>query len=593
MNYSKKVFLTLSLSLLVFESIFVYFAYHNDVDSFKENQAAKGKSDLEYLQQYVANSQTMMLQLATYIIGEERIQEDFKKGRENFLKGNFKQADVYRKKILKHIGKSWNEVQKKYNVRQLHFHIGPGDTSFLRVHKPKKFGDDLAGIRHTIVDAIKYNKEVTGFESGRVYSGLRGVVPITDGGEAIGAIETGTSFRFLLEELNDLTSIDYAVVLDLNLLKSTMWKDDYDKFVYEKRPIRNHYVESTTNPNLAKIVLKDSKFLGQMKSSNEIFHFDDGRIISVSMENLKDYRSEKNNTPGVGHLITFRDITVAHQEFRDQLERKLWLAFYVYIFLILVFYFGITLSTSKLDKIIAGQIEDLEQRNEDLKMINKAISHDLKSPLALITGYSEVALESLDEMPKGELCDGVRDNVATIHNSAIEMGRLIEDLLRYSSKGLDGMYLRETMISSVIKSAMKQLRMQLSRTGAEINIDGGESTIFCSPELITQVFTNLLSNSLKYSKDNIKPIINISTSQTVQHVVVTVEDNGIGMTKDRIPKIFDRFVRVHDENYDVEGHGIGLNRVKIILTDHKAEIEVESEPGVGTIFTIKFKKKLS
>jgi two-component system phosphate regulon sensor histidine kinase PhoR len=105
----------------------------------------------------------------------------------------------------------------------------------------------------------------------------------------------------------------------------------------------------------------------------------------------------------------------------------------------------------------------------------------------------------------------------------------------------------------------------------------------------TNVIFNLLDNAVKYRREDVPLSLFISTRiLNDEKVEIAIRDNGIGIKKDDLKKIFDRFFRVHTGNvHDVKGFGLGLAYVKKIITDHKATIAVESELGVGTKFVIK------
>ena len=102
---------------------------------------------------------------------------------------------------------------------------------------------------------------------------------------------------------------------------------------------------------------------------------------------------------------------------------------------------------------------------------------------------------------------------------------------------------------------------------------------------ISNIFNNLLDNAEKYSNE--KPEINIRTKSNSKGVIVEIEDNGIGMSKESLKHIFDKFYRVHTGNrHDVKGFGLGLSYVKALVEAHKGDIKVTSELGKGSIFTV-------
>ena len=119
------------------------------------------------------------------------------------------------------------------------------------------------------------------------------------------------------------------------------------------------------------------------------------------------------------------------------------------------------------------------------------------------------------------------------------------------------------------------------------NLKAGHTVIRADRMHLTNVFFNLLDNALKYNR-NI-PLIEVSTFNHQDKVVVSIKDNGIGIEKKNVRKIFDRFFRVHTGDvHDVKGFGLGLYYVKKVIADHHGRINVTSEENTGTTFAITF-----
>jgi two-component system phosphate regulon sensor histidine kinase PhoR len=101
------------------------------------------------------------------------------------------------------------------------------------------------------------------------------------------------------------------------------------------------------------------------------------------------------------------------------------------------------------------------------------------------------------------------------------------------------------------------------------------------------MISNLIDNALKYSKEDIDPVIEVGTYNHHNNIVITVKDNGIGMTKDTVSKIFDKFYRAHTGDvHNVKGFGLGLNYTRKMVEAHNGKIDVESSLGQGSQFKI-------
>ena len=107
-----------------------------------------------------------------------------------------------------------------------------------------------------------------------------------------------------------------------------------------------------------------------------------------------------------------------------------------------------------------------------------------------------------------------------------------------------------------------------------------------------QIFANIIGNALKYSKNDVPPIIKISSYQDKNFISIAIKDNGIGIKNEMIGLIFEKKGRVSEDENGPKGHGIGLYNVKKMVEENEAEIDVKSEFGKGSIFTLKFKKKI-
>lgn len=223
----------------------------------------------------------------------------------------------------------------------------------------------------------------------------------------------------------------------------------------------------------------------------------------------------------------------------------------------------------------------------------------MRSPLVNVDGYSreleysiaefnkylenkDNAEKTLEDILKYELPDM---NVALSHirNSTKQMDTLLKGLLRLSRIGRAAMNIVTLDINEVIKNVISTFEFQIK--SAEINLEIGK-LVPCAGDnvLITQVFTNIIGNAIKYLKTDAVGQIKISSNIISGQSIYCIEDNGIGIAFEHQTKIFELFHRL--EPGKTEGEGLGLTIVKQILSRLDGDIKVESEVGVGSKFYI-------
>jgi len=145
----------------------------------------------------------------------------------------------------------------------------------------------------------------------------------------------------------------------------------------------------------------------------------------------------------------------------------------------------------------------------------------------------------------------------------------------------------ELDVHEIISRAAKNIRLLAERKEGEIVLDlkAGSPVIETDENHLYNVITNLLDNAIKYSPE--KPFIRICTENTFDGIKISVEDNGIGISKEAQQRIFDKFFRVSTGNiHNVKGFGLGLSYVKAIVLSFKGKISIESEPGKGSRFDV-------
>lgn len=230
---------------------------------------------------------------------------------------------------------------------------------------------------------------------------------------------------------------------------------------------------------------------------------------------------------------------------------------------------------------LTAQLEDfrnkLETSNQALTEFTHTAAHDLKSPLRRINSYCEILMEDAEERLN-------EDDKATLERmmvNAKRMQNLINGLLSYSLINSEEEQAEELDLKALAQEVVDEFNPQIIETSASITI-GDLPKISVYRMRMHQLFSNLVSNALKYKGEN-DPVIHIDAEKNGEAVTISVTDNGQGIPEEMQPHIFKDFKRLHT-NDDIEGTGLGLSICKKIAQLHGGRLWVESEAGQGSTF---------
>jgi PAS domain S-box-containing protein len=332
------IFLLLSLAIALADGLFIYINYRYASEQLHsellQQQDAYGRA---FLAQQNSATDNLLL-LASLVSNSTDVQQLFLAGKQAIsAEGGGpggERAAALRQALLKKIGPSWDKIMQDLKGRQLHFHLGPGSLSFLRVHRPDKFGDRMDQVRHTIVDTNREQAPRVGFETGRVYAGLRGVVPVwaTDpvSGERlhVGALEAGSSYSALLRSMDSHFDMGAAVLLTREHIEAAVWPDFIKKKYGQPLPGCNCYVEQSSRPEVGAIIQTAHAQSGPLFTDTEVRLIDwQGRTLALYSLPIRDYLGNREpQRPAVGHALFWRDISGLISSYRAALRQNLWLA---------------------------------------------------------------------------------------------------------------------------------------------------------------------------------------------------------------------------------------------------------------------------
>jgi len=214
------------------------------------------------------------------------------------------------------------------------------------------------------------------------------------------------------------------------------------------------------------------------------------------------------------------------------------------------------------------------------------ITHEFKTPISTVS----LACEALGEKEINQDPKSYNRYLKVIRDENSRLAKQVEKVLQIATMDKKDYKLRfeRVDINRIISGAIKNFELQVKKDGGKINtfLDLNLPLVLVDEEHLANVVHNLLDNACKYSPDI--PDISITTKTQNRDVIISIEDHGIGMSKDQMKKIFDKFYRVPTGNvHDVKGFGLGLNYVKKMVEAHNGQIEVKSELQKGSMFTIK------
>jgi len=221
---------------------------------------------------------------------------------------------------------------------------------------------------------------------------------------------------------------------------------------------------------------------------------------------------------------------------------------------------------------------ELSSANEELEQFTSIVSHDLQEPIRTVKSF----LQLIDIKLNAGQYDDLKTYINKSINAANRMRELIQNLLHYSQLSKGEIAKENIEVNELINEALQNLRSALDVNNAQVIIKNEVGVVYGDRVQLIQLIQNLVSNALKFTEAH-QPQITIACMEENGYVRFAVSDNGIGIAKDDLPKVFDIFRRLHTKK-EYPGTGIGLAICKKIVDRHGGRIWPESEPGKGTTF---------
>lgn len=238
-----------------------------------------------------------------------------------------------------------------------------------------------------------------------------------------------------------------------------------------------------------------------------------------------------------------------------------------------------------LENSVRERTAELEKANNELEFANKeleafsySVSHDLRAPLRHIDGFSELLVEGYGE----QLPEAGKKLLHNVRDGAQRLGQLIEDLLRFSRLSRQPLTKSTVSLSRLVQDVLNDLESE--RQGRQVELRVGDlPDCLGDYALLKQIFMNLLTNALKFTRKREQALIEISAEKQDDEIICSVCDNGAGFDMQFATKLFGVFQRMHKES-EFEGTGVGLSIVQRIIHRHGGRIWAEAELNKGARF---------
>jgi two-component system phosphate regulon sensor histidine kinase PhoR len=285
--------------------------------------------------------------------------------------------------------------------------------------------------------------------------------------------------------------------------------------------------------------------------------------------------------PETGNMMELKDpfehLIVIIPDLKKQVwQSMIWMLLFAVVFtLIIITAFGVTvqalLRQKKLSEIKTDFINNM--------------THEFKTPLATIS-LAVDALRNEKVMAKPEKMQYFS---GIIKEENKRMNKHVETILQAALLDKQDLKLdmKKVHAHDMIQSALNNYQLQIQeREGkVELKLDAKDDEIIADENHFTNLLSNLIDNAIKYSKEHL--LIKITTCNHNKHLQIKIQDNGIGMNKETVKRVFEKFYRAHTGNiHNVKGFGLGMSYVKTVIDVHKGRIKVESTPGKGSCFTV-------
>lgn len=500
-------------------------------------------------------------------------------------KSNAAQKNLIREELFNQLEQKYEKL-KRYNLQQLHFHL-PNNESFLRMHRPNRYGDNLTDIRSTVKYVNEYKKYIDGFEEGKVINGFRFVYPLfTKQNDHIGSVEISFSVLAMIESMNKSYDLNLSFLIRKDIVDKKLFKDELKNYI--QSPDKNFYYEKTIYDKYPPV--------------NRDFSSNNFTNVIIQKEPFTIFNGKQNITetlipiqnPVSKEIVAVLSVS-QYDKFisndKNELTSKI-ITTYLILALLFYLFYKQTLSKAELvqlnkdlDKRVSLEVK--RGRKQDLHIFNQSkmasigrmitnISHQWRQPLSVITTCAS-GLKVQKEM---NLLNN--EDFESFTNSILEQSKYLSKTLDSFREYIETNDKQKTPFSVQIK--MDKVINFLAPLFEEHNIKitkrfeknpllvlGIKAELF---EIFNAILTNAKDAFEKNSKEENKEIVITIKQKDEYTILITISDNAGGINQEFLDKIFDPYFTTKHESV---GTGISLYLTyKLVTENFRGDIFVKN-----------------
>lgn len=341
-----KLFLSISAAVIAVACGWVWSSYYYGQRGLEAVIEERGSQLKRAYEADLAMHSEFVHEIAQYVANDVTVNQLFRVGAEALERGDEALAHRARTDLLAHVNSSWQRLNPDQTGRIMHFHLPP-DTSFLRVHQPDKYGDDLTGIRITIAEVNRTLKPLTGFESGRYFHGIRAVAPVfadDDDGRSkhIGALEIGVTLRSVLQDLIRQTGANFAVLFDTDHIESRVLPEQLSQYRASHAVIEDqllHWTSGVDDEELIQVLMHQNA----ARALGTTIYADWSRTLGISSFSLMEIArtDEGFGEHRVGTILSWFPVEDQMAALNERVIRTMFITVLLVAIIEFALYFGL------------------------------------------------------------------------------------------------------------------------------------------------------------------------------------------------------------------------------------------------------------